>query len=263
MTARKPPTPKKTTPGPAISLLLEHKEEVSRPTKKAAGAPKSPVVEVIASKTGIITIPGVETEKLTTLIIGVSPLIVHKFAQKYRDKILEKHMGVASKGRERKVPEDNYNAARHRLTDGGDGFPAGGLKACLVSGFSRESGVAMTKAKGGIRIGADDPATNLVEIICPHEPRMREDVVRNESGVVDIRHRPEYWPWAMLLEIEYLPALMSAGQVLQALSMSGFTNGLGEWRPASKESKSGSFGAFRLATLEEVADFEADRLLTE
>lgn len=220
------------------------------------------VADMKGSKTGIVTIPGVKTSKVTTLVIGTAPLIINKFSHKMQEKILEKHMGVAQAGREKKDPEANFHAARHRLSDGTDGYPAGGFKAAIVAGFSKETGVAMTKAKGGIRVAADDPATNLIRILTAGEPRMREDVVRNQSGVVDIRHRPEYWPWSMKLEVEYLPTLMSAAQVLQAISMSGFTNGLGEWRPASKESRSGSFGTFRLANEDEIDAFEAGELFS-
>lgn len=229
--------------------------------KSIATATAAIVPEKIqSSASGIVTIPGVKTDRLTTLLIGTAPLICHKFSEKLRKQILDKHMGEASGGRERKDPTANYEAARYRLPDGTDGVPAGGVKAAIVDGFSKESGVPMTKAKGGIRVSPDDAGTNLVRIITPTAPRMREDVVRNESGVVDIRHRPEYWPWAMKVTVEYLPARISQKQVLQAIATSGFTVGLCEWRPSSKQSKSGSYGTWRLATPEEVEAFETDQL---
>lgn len=221
------------------------------------------VGKIEVSKSGIFLIPGIKTEKLTTLIIGTAPLICHKFSQKLREQILAKHMGEASAGRTRKVPLDNYNAARYRLTDGTDGVPSGGVKAAIVDGFSKAAGVPITKAKGGVRVSPDDPTTNLVRIITPFEPRMREDVVRNESGVVDIRHRPEYWPWAMLLKVEYLPSVCTDRQVMQAIATSGFTVGLCEWRPSSKQSKSGTYGTWRLANSAEVEQFENGTLFAD
>lgn len=128
----------------------------------------TPASDLKKSKNGIITIPGIKTEVLTTLIVGTAPLIVHKFSEKMRAQILAKHKGEASAGRERKDPEANFEAARHRLADGSDGFPAGGLKAALVSGFSRDVGVFATKAKGGIRILPDCEETNLVRILSPN-----------------------------------------------------------------------------------------------
>lgn len=237
---------------------------MARKAKPISTAVAAPVVEKIASsKSGIVVIPGVKTERLTTLVIGTAPLIAHKFSEKLRKMILDKHMGEASAGREKKDPTANYEAARYRLPDGSDGVPAGGVKAAIVDGFGKDAGVFVSKAKGAIRVEPDDVGTNLVRIITPTAPRMREDVVRNESGVVDIRHRPEYFPWGMKISIEFLPQIASAKQVLQAIARSGFMIGLCEWRPSSKQSKSGSYGTWRLATGEEVEQFEDGELFAD
>lgn len=212
------------------------------------------------SQSGMLLIPGMKLEQLNTLVIGESPLICNQFSHKMRQKVLAKHTGEASAGREKKVPEENFQAARYRLPDGSDGVPASGLKAGIVDGFGRDVGVPLTKAKGAIRVLADDVSTNLVRILTPTEPRMREDVVRNETGVVDIRHRPEYWPWALYLRIQFTPAFFSHKQLLQAISRSGFLIGQCEWRPGAPKSKSGSFGTFRVASMEEAIAFENGEL---
>lgn len=237
---------------------------MARPTttKKAAdAAPAKP--QMFTSSTGIVSIPGLKTQKVIALIIGTSPLIVHKFSEKAQHMILAKHMGEASSGREKKVPLDNFNAARHRIAEGRDGFPAGGFKAAIASATGKEVGFAKTVAKGAIRVHPSDPGTNLIEILTPSEPSMREDVVRNESGVVDIRHRPQYWPWAMHLVVEFIPQLASVQQVLQAIEMAGFRSGIGEWRPSSPKSLSGSFGTWKLASQEEIEAFERDELFSD
>jgi hypothetical protein len=227
---------------------------------KIATVETKPESKLQTSRTGIATIPGVRTRTLTTLLIGTAPLIVHKFSQKLIGDILAKHKGEASAGREAKDPEANFQNARYRLTDGSDGVPAGGVKAAFISGFVKGSGVTLKSARG-IRVLADDPATNLVRIYStPDQPRMREDVVRNASGVVDIRHRPEFWPWAMLPVVEYIPSQASDRQILQAIAMAGFIEGFCEWRPNSKESKSGTYGTWRLATAAEVEAFEKGKL---
>jgi hypothetical protein len=254
----------------------------AKPISTAVAAPSN-TDKIESSKSGIVTIPGIKTENLRTLIIGTSPLICHKFSEKLRKMILDKHMGEASAGREKKDPFSNFDAARYRLSDGSDGVPAGGVKAAIVDGFGKDAGVFISKAKGGIRVKADDVSTNLVRLyhrsnpdksdimffdrMTPKEyaiaPRLREDVVRNESGVVDIRHRPVYWPWAMMIEVEYLPEIASFRQVLQAIARSGFTVGLCEWRPSSKQSKSGSYGTWRLATTPEIAAYEDGTLFDD
>lgn len=215
------------------------------------------------SRTGIVSIPGVNLETVRVLIIGTAPLIAHKFSEKAKNMILAKHTGQAVEGRKRKDPVANFNGARYRLSDGSDGIPSGGVKAALVEGFGKDVGVFVSKAKGAIRVKPDDIATNLCRIITPFEPIMREDVVRNETGVVDIRHRPEYWPWGMFLEITFLPTIIARDQLLQAIARSGFTQGLCEWRPGSPKSKSGSFGTWRFSTEEEIEAFENGRLFAD
>lgn len=224
--------------------------------KQTKTATAEVVTSIETSGSGIMTIPGVKPKRIVTLIVGTAILVTHKFDEKTKNDLVEKHKGAAKAGRTAKVPEKDFEAARYRLTDGSDGVPAGGVKACIVDGFGKDTGVFITKAKGGIRVIPDDTATNLVRILTPTPPRMREDVARNANGNVDVRHRPEYYPWAMRLEIEFLEEVCSPQQLLQAIARSGFSVGLCEWRPSSKQSKSGSWGTFRLATPEEVDAFE-------
>jgi hypothetical protein len=243
---------------------------------------RSTVSRIETPKGVLASIPGVKTSILRTLVIGTAPLLVHNFSHKARQKILDKQTGEAVGGREKKDPIANFEASRYRLFDGTDGIPAGGLKACFVSGFDKASGVPMTKAKGAIRVIADDEKASppLVRILHPVEPEeiaaeehhvgddyripyCHEGMVRNETGVVDIRHRAMYWPWALFIAVEFLPSVTSERQLMQAIAMSGFCNGQCEWRPGSKESKSGHLGTFRLATPEEIQAFSDGRLFAD
>lgn len=226
------------------------------------------------------TIPGVITDTVTALIIGDAPLVVHRFSSKAREMILSKHIGKASAGREKKDPVVNFENAAHRLTDGSYGYPAAGVKAAVAGAADNKAGFAKAAAKGALRVMADCDATQLIRIIGPaledmgpprHDfeyegpawPRLREDMVRNATGVADIRHRPEFFPWAMHLRITYLPSLVSREQVLQTLSIAGFKCGLGEWRPSSKLSMSGNLGTFRLAEGHEILAFQKGLLFSK
>lgn len=227
-----------------------------------ARAPKKPAAPAVAlppakaSKTGIMTIPGIKLTRITTLVVGDAPLVTHHFDEKMRKRMEDKQTGKAEGGRQTKDPEANFQGARYRLTDGSDGIPAGGIKACIIGGARHEESVTMTAAKGAIRVVADDLKTNLVRIITPTPPRMRTDITRNATGVADIRHRPEYFPWALHLQIDFLPEAISQERLLQLIAYAGFAEGLCEWRPNSPKSKSGQWGTFRLATDDEVRDFE-------
>lgn len=220
-------------------------------------------VQVTKSKTGIMTIPGVKVNTANALIIGTAPLVTHKFSQKSQEMMEAKQQGRAKGAREAKIPETVFQGARYRLPDGGDGVPAGGVKACIVAGARGEVSATMTASKGAVLVIPDDQLTNLVRIITPHEPVMRTDICRNATGVADVRYRPQYYPWAMLLRIEYLPSLLSASQLLQMIAHAGRAEGLCEWRPGSPKSKSGQWGTFRLATPEEVEQYENDELFSD
>src|SRR5262249_32323094 len=107
-------------------------------TVKEAKADSTSIKKIETRKGMIVTIPGVRTERLTTLVVGTAPLIVHAFSQKARLKIRAKHEGEASGGREPKDCIANFEAARYRLSDGSDGIPASGLAAIVIESIENE-----------------------------------------------------------------------------------------------------------------------------
>jgi len=233
------------------------------PVKKKLTLAAETAQPVTESKTGILTIPGVKVSTMTTLVIGTSLLVTHRFDEKMRRQMEDKQRGVAKGAREAKVSEDCFNGARYRLFDDSDGIPAGGIKACIVRGARGEESASMAASKGAVMVLPDDPSSNLVRILTPTEPVMRTDVTRNANGVADIRYRPQYWPWGLLLRIEYLPSLLSPSQLLQMIAHAGRAEGLCEWRPGSPKSMSGQWGCFRLASEQEVEAFEDGELFSE
>ena len=258
-------------------------KQIAKPKEETAASTSS-VTTVKTSFGDIATIPGVKTKILRVLLIGTAPLIVHSFPARTRKAILDKHMGEASEGKQKKNPIANFQAARYISQEGWDGIPAGGVKAGIVAGFNKSTGVARSDATGAIRVKADGRDLNsnmdLVRLILPEEPpeiarlphqineqgrvpRCREDVVRNDTGVVDIRHRPEYSPWGLLTELLFDPSVVSERQLLQAIAVSGFRVGQCEWRPKSKKSLSGQMGTFGLATAEEIELFEKGDLFRD
>lgn len=234
--------------------------------KKKADPAVEQVLDVAKSKTGIMTIPGIKIDSFRTLLIGTAPLVCHKFSEKARNMMKSKQMGIAQGAREAKNPEEVFHGARYRLFDGTDGIPAGGLKACFVAGARGEVTTTMTAGKGAISVKPDDPVENLIRILTSDpsegyvEPTMREDICRNATGVADIRFRPMYWPWALFVDVETIPSLISTNQALQMIAHAGRAEGLCEWRPGSPKSKSGLWGTFRLASEAEVEAFENDQL---
>lgn len=211
----------------------------------------------------IINLPRMTREKINITLIGETPLIVHRFAEKAKREMLEKQTKAAQKGKAAKNPEADFEASIYRMADGAHGFPAVAFKAAAVTACTSLAGITKVAARQAfhvsgqqsIRQGAFSDAITteeLVQVHCP-APTMREDMVRVGMGTSDIRYRAQYWPWAVDLIVEFNPLAMSAEQVLNLFNTAGFACGVGEWRPE----RDGSNGRFR------VAEASDDALLIE
>ena len=97
-------------------------------------------------------------------IVGISPLIVHKFSEKARKQIEEKQAGKAqNKKHDIRDPQADYEGAKHISADGWDGFPAAGFKAAMIRG-AKIIGMVMKDAVMSFFVKADCEETQLVTI---------------------------------------------------------------------------------------------------
>ena len=122
-------------------------------------------------------------------------------------------------------------------------MPATAFKAAIVAGARHFDGVPMTLLKQALFVDGEGP-DQLVKLHAG-EAQMREDMVRNETGVADIRYRPSFWPWAATLRVTYLSSVITKESVL-ALIDAGGNAGIGEWRPSSKKALNGAYGMFEV-----------------
>lgn len=211
--------------------------------------------------TGEITLTRIGRSMAKIPIEGTTPLIVNKFSEKAQQIMLARQMGGAIQ-REPKNPEELFANAQHLLPGGGAGFPSVGFKAAIVDAarFFKGSKLTMTdlrrmffingvpgeeKANRTLLTPVYGKWTGDVATLQPAEPVMRQDYARNESGVADIRFRPEYEPWSAVLEVVYIKSLFKLDTVIALVDAAGM-NGIGEWRPASKESNTGAYGTWRV-----------------
>lgn len=188
-----------------------------------------------------IELPALKIDTVQFMLIGDSPLIIHAWSEKAKRAMLDKQMGKATKKKENKDPEADYEACFYRFPDGRYGFPAIGVKAAMVSAC-RFVDAKMTFARGAFHIDGE-----LVEII--GEPRPREDMVRVGMGTADIRYRPEFVEWKIPVKIKFNTAVIGVEQLANLLNSAGFGIGIGEWRPE----KTGSYGMFHVASTEEAS----------
>lgn len=188
-------------------------------------------------------------------VVGTAPLIINCFSEKAKQIMLDKQQGRKSV-KEPRDPEKNFQAARYVMEGGsGDGVPAVSFKAAIVGAARHfDKSVSMAYLKQACFVIGEGP--EMLVRIDPGIPRMREDTVRNETGVADLRYRPEYWPWACILKVVYLPTSLSLESVI-ALVDAGGIGGVGEWRPASKKSATGMYGTFTVDDAYEIKETRA------
>jgi len=166
-------------------------------------------------------------------IVGVSPLIVHKWSEKAKREIQDKQGGVAkNKKHDIRVPEDDFEQAKHVSPEGWEGFPAAGVKAAMIRG-AKMIGMVMKDTQMAFFVKADCEETQLIRIY--GEARLRTDMVRVGMGSADIRYRPEYVEWSAVLTVEFNAGIISMDQIFQLVKAAG------EMRPEKGKFNYGRF----------------------
>lgn len=199
-----------------------------------------------------VTIAAPRFSMATFLLTGDAPYVQHNFGAKAR---LQYHAqqeagNVARRAKKKREPKDFeqcYEEAQHFSKEGWNGIPAPAFRSALISAC-RLVGFAMTRAKLSLFILADGydsiDGTPLVRI-SKGEPHAVEHVVRNDSGVIDLRSRPQWDPgWQIELRVRWDAEQFSTGDVANLLARAGSQVGIGEGRPDSKNSAGMGWGTF-------------------
>ena len=204
----------------------------------------------VASAPFVITPPDIRIIELQ--IEGTAPLVINKFSAKAKEIMMATQMAGSTaksrKNREAKDFEELYNGARHISSEGWDGIHAASFRNAAISAC-RAAGFVMTKAKLAIFVEPDgfdaDDMTPLVRIT-QGEPQMVISPCRNATGVIDLRPRPTYFPWAANLRIKYDSGILTDSDVVNLIARVGMQVGIGEGRPDSKQSAGVGNGLFRI-----------------
>lgn len=205
-------------------------------------------------------------QKFNLWIVGDTPLITHAWSQKAKLEMLSKQVKATRGGKEARDPQADFVSSLYEMGDGTFGFPATGVKNCILSAAHKDKGIARSGVLGALFLQADmvrcRPA--LAGAICDMplirihgtEPAMREDMVKIGSGlqkIANLAYRGQFTVWAMKIEGQFNPSVVTAEALAFLIQESGMASGLGEWRNERK----GMFGAFHLATAEEEKQWEA------
>lgn len=178
-------------------------------------------------------------------INGTSPLIVNRWSEKAKQMMLEAQQTKARAKKDPKDPVANFEASRYRLEDGRDGFPATGFKAAIVHAARMFDGVTQVLIKQTV-LTIGEGAEQLVPLVYG-AISMREDTPRNANGVADLRYRAQYWPWSATLRVRTIKGQFDQESILSLVDAAGI-GGVGEWRPTSPKSATGTFGTFEVVS---------------
>jgi hypothetical protein len=226
------------------------------------GRRKGNITVKVASKTTTTTtaLPAVATSEVTISpprlntavfkINGISPYMQARFSQKAANKIREQQEAGSPKGKKERKPRDfteEYEGAKYISEQGWNGMPAGAFRTAMID-CCRLVNFKMTFAKLAVFIEADGfdklDGTPLVKI--NGEPTMSIEGVRNATGVLDLRARPQWREWSADLRVRFDEDQFSLADVTNLLSRVGLQCGVGECRPNSRDSTGKGFGLFKL-----------------
>lgn len=177
-------------------------------------------------------------------IKGITPVIPHKWSEKAKS-MMPGHPKSAERVKERKgvrKPEEEAEACVYRLSDGRPGIPATAFKAAIVGACRFFDKPSMTEVKQLIFVEGVGPE-QLVPIT--GKQVLREDTPRNSGGGADLRYRNMFINWTATLKIRYVPSSITASSVVTLVDAAG-RGGVGDWRPSSPKSATGTFGCWRV-----------------
>src|SRR3990167_9639973 len=205
-------------------------------------------------------------QKFKVWVVGDTPLITHAWSEKARREMLQKQVKATKGGKEARDPQADFVSSLYEMGDGTYGFPATGIKNCILSAAHKDKGIARSAVMSALWIDAQMVRTRpaLAGAICDMPlvriyggaPEMREDMVKIGAGLnktANLAYRGQFTVWAMKVTGRFNASVVTAEALAFLIQESGMSSGLGEWRNERK----GMFGAFHLADLAEEKAWEA------
>lgn len=197
---------------------------------------------------GQLDIQPIEMRGVFLNIIGTSPLIPHRFAQKAWQELLLPSLTKNRAALESTLKHDplaEYRGCFYRNREQKEStptlfhLPSGMIHGAMTSAALDIAGVA--KAQLERLTSVTTPTLFLYGV-----PQMFMSMVRNsdQKRTPDVRTRPIFKQWAIRgLGIEFKRDVLGDNQIANLLAAAGIIVGVGDWRPQ----KGGSHGKFRIA----------------
>lgn len=183
-------------------------------------------------------------------VIGLSPLITHRFGDTAQRKILDNQMSDTRPKRGKREPIQEYMESlyvvpgREKWKDnknGKFGLAGHAFKQACVGAARYVEGLNMTYARGCFFVENDVvPVDNMT-------PYNRQDVIRLPNKSADIRFRgcfPAGWVANIIMSID--KSIIDEVSVFNLLYRAGMSVGVGDWRPSCN----GMMGRFEPVTMQ-------------
>lgn len=194
-----------------------------------------------------IEIQEIKVGRVKCYIVGVTPMIMHRFDKKAWEELLFPKGRANRAEREQSLKHDPIGEFRGALYLNRDPkqpaaihIPAGSFSAAISNAALDLPGASKAQIKRLTTISSTQ--INLFGV-----PKLIMNMVRSsdQNRTPDVRTRPIFPEWACEIEIEYISSLIREGQVINLLGAAGKIGGIGDWRPQ----KGGSYGKFRIVQM--------------
>ena len=200
--------------------------------------------------TGTIELTRLQDAILEVPIIGLTPVIPHRWSEKARRTMPGHPDGDAiKKSKNKRNPTAEAEACLYTLGKG-IAMPATAFKAAMVGACRFFDKPTMVEAKQLVFVEGEGPQ-QLVPI--GGEKELHEDLPRNANGNADLRYRYYVLGWSAVLRVRYVPSRISRESIIALVDASG-RGGVGDWRPSAPKSYTGTFGTYRVDDRKEVRD---------
>ena len=238
---------------------------------------ESEVIDLNEKATVRVEIKKFPVEKARIKVVGDTPLLVHAWSEKARKELLH-NMQMTKQEKKAKEhepkdpfadfveaaywvtdmpevrglkPEEQIAKFEKAIEDGAQfGFPTIAFKksaimaarsAGLVTNMKLMSRLFHVNAVNGTHKGSSQELA-ILEIEEP--PELSEDVVQvGFPKKADLRYRPSFRNWSVELELTLIKTgMFTMEDIINAIDLSGFMNGVGEWRIE----RDGEFGSYHV-----------------
>ena len=199
-----------------------------------------------ASESKEIIVQHVDEKSLEVYLIGKTPLIINRMAEKARQELLlpkGRKTAAEKQGRLKHHPYDEFRSSIHSIKDENAptylAMPASAPKRALANAAVDLPGTK--KAQVGRLTVVEGVYVGVYGL-----PKLFMSVVRNSdmNKTPDIRTRCIVPEWVMFAKVNYVSPIINPTTILNLFSAAGLYIGIGDWRP---EKGAGNFGQFAVA----------------